>query len=119
MAAPNIVNVTTITGKTAVAALTTGAVASILTNSSGSSTVLKINNIILTNYSGSTVTANVAYNRSSTLYYIGGSVVIPANSTLVLLGKDTSLYLEEGDILQANVSATTSVSMLTSYELIS
>jgi hypothetical protein len=119
MAAPNLLATTTVTGKTAVAALTTGAVASILTNSSGSGTVAKINNVILTNYSGSAVTANVVYNRSSTIYYIGGTVTIPANSTLVLLGKDTSLYLEEGDILQANVSATTSVSMLTSYELMS
>ena len=50
MAAPNIVNVTSITGKTAVAALTT-ATANVITNSSGSSTVDKLNSVVLANYS--------------------------------------------------------------------
>lgn len=118
MAAPNIVNVTSITGKTAVAALTT-ATANVITNSSGSSTVDKLNSVVLANYSSSAVTSNVMINRSSTLYYIGGTVSIPANSTLVLVGKDTSLYLEEGDVLQANVSANSAVSITASYELIS
>ncbi len=116
MAAPNLLGTTTVTGKTALATLTT-VTANVITNSSGSNTVDKLNSIVLGNYSGSAVTANVMINRSSTVYYIGGTVSIPANSTLVLLGKDTSLYLEEGDVLQANVSANTSVSMSASYEL--
>ena len=57
-------------------------------------------------------------NRSSTIYYIGGNVSIPAYSTLVVLAKDTSIYLEEGDVLQANVSANTTVNLTSSYELI-
>lgn len=116
MSAPNIVNVTTITGKTALTALSTDT-SNVITSSSN--TVTKLNNIVLSNYSASTVTANVMINRSATVYYVGGSVAIPANSSLVLLGKDTSLYLEEGDVLQANVSANTSISMSASYELIS
>lgn len=118
MTAPNLLATSTVTGKTAQALLTT-VTANVITNSSGSSTVDKLNSIVLSNYSGSAVTANVMINRSSSLYYIGGVVAIPANSTLVLLGKDTSLYLEEGDVLQANVSANTSVSMSASYELMS
>jgi hypothetical protein len=74
---------------------------------------------VLSNYAGTAVTANVMINRSSSVYYIGGNVGIPANSTLVLLGKDISLYLEEGDVLQANVSANASVSISASYELMS
>jgi len=46
MAAPNIVNVTTITGKTAVANVTT-VTANVITNAAGSSTVVKLNNITL------------------------------------------------------------------------
>ncbi len=118
MTAPNLLGTTTVTGKTALATLTT-VTANVITNSSSSGTVDKLNSIVLGNYSGSTVTANVMINRSSTVYYIGGNVSIPSNSTLVLLGKDTSLYLEEGDVLQANVSANTSVSMSASYELMS
>lgn len=118
MAAPNLLGTTTVTGKTALATLST-VTANVITNSSSSGTVSKLNSIALSNYSGSAITANVMINRSATVYYIGGTVSIPANSTLVLLGKDTSLYLEEGDVLQANVSANTSVSMSASYELMS
>jgi hypothetical protein len=105
------------TGKTAQALLTT-VTSNVITNSAASSTVDKLNNIILSNYTSSAVTANVMINRSSTLYYLGGNISIPANSTLVLLGKDTAIYLEEGDVLQANVSANTSISMSASYEII-
>lgn len=117
MAAPNIVNVATITAKTALAALAT-TTSNVITNSTGSSTVAKINNITLANYSSSSVTASVFVNRSATLYYIAGGVNIPANSTLVLMAKDTSIYMEEGDVLQANVSSNSAVSASASYELI-
>jgi len=117
MANPNIVNVTAIYGKTALATLST-ATANIITNAAASNVVLKMNNVILSNYSNATTTANVMLNRSTTLYYVGGNVSIPANSTLVLLAKDTSLYMEEGDVLQANASANTSVSITASYEQI-
>lgn len=118
MSAPNLLGSTTVTGKTALSALTT-ATANVITNAASSSTVVKLDNIVLANYTGNTVSANVMINRSSTAYYVGGAISIPANSTLVLLGKDTSLYLEEGDVLQANVSANTSVSFSAGYELIS
>jgi hypothetical protein len=118
MAAPNMVNITSVTGKTAVAGLTT-ITSNVITNSSGSSTVNKLNNVILSNYTTSTVTANVIINRTSVLYYLAGTVSIPSNSTLVLLGKDTSVYLEEGDVIQANASANSSVNFTASYELIS
>jgi len=121
MAAPNIVNVTTITGKTAVANVTT-VTANVITNAAGSSTVVKLNNITLSNYTAGTVGANVIFNRSSaspTNYYIGGSLSVPAQSTLVALAKDASIYLEEGDVLQINASANSSISMVASYEIIS
>jgi hypothetical protein len=117
MANPNIVNVTAIYGKTALATLSTDT-ANVVTNASASNVVLKMNNVILSNYSNATATANVVINRSTTTYYLGGNVSIPANSTLVLLAKDTSLYMEEGDVLQANASANTSITMTTSYEQI-
>jgi hypothetical protein len=117
MAAPNLINASQITGKTALTALTT-VTANVITNSSGSNTVDKLNNIILSNYTTSTVGANVVINRGATVYYLGGNVSIPANSALVLLAKDSSIYLEEGDVLQANVTANSAVTMTASYELI-
>jgi len=118
MSAPNLLASTSVTGKTAYAALTT-VMSNVIVNSTTSNSSAKVENVILANYSGSSVSANVVVNRSSTIYYLGGTVSIPANSTLVLLGKDTSIYLEEGDYLQANVSANTSVTISTGYELIS
>lgn len=118
MANPNIVAVTTIYGKTAFANVST-ATSNVVTNSSASGTIVKLNNIILSNYSGNTVAANVVVNRSATTYYLGGSVSIPASSTLVLLAKDTTIYLEEGDVVQANVSANLAITLVASYEIIS
>jgi len=118
MAAPNIVSLTTITGKTAVANVTTVS-ANVITNAAASGTVLKINNVILSNYTSATATGNVLINRAGTNYYIGGSIAIPPTSTLVLVGKDMAFYMEEGDVLQALASANSSVSLVASYEIIS
>jgi hypothetical protein len=116
MAAPNIVSLTTITGKTAVANVTTVS-ANVITNAAASGTVLKINNVILSNYT--TATGNVLINRAGTNYYLGGGIAIPPTSTLVLVGKDMAFYMEEGDVLQALASANSSVSLVASYEIIS
>ena len=45
------------------------------------------------------------------------NVVVPANSTMIVSGKDTSFYLEEGDGLRVATSANTNV--ISSYEVIS
>lgn len=116
MAAPNIVNVTSITGKTNLANVTT-VLANVITVSTN--TVDKINDILLTNYSSTTVTTNVSILRSGTTYPIAGGINVPGNSLLTLIAKDTALYLEEGDALQANCSVNSAISLTTSYEVIS
>lgn len=118
MAAPNIVNVATITARTAANALTT-TMANVITNLTNSNTVVKINDIMISNYVGSNVTSNIVLNRAGTSYYIGANVVIPGYSTLVLIGKDSFVYLEENDYLQANSSANTSMHCVAAYEIIS
>ncbi|NBR24970.1 MAG: hypothetical protein EBU08_14590 [Micrococcales bacterium] len=118
MANPNIVGVTTITGNTAVSNVTT-IFSNVITNSSGSNSVIKLNNIIVSNYSASTISASIKLNRSATDYYLAGGISIPANSTLVVVGKDTGIYMLEGDVLQANVSSNVSASLIASFESIS
>lgn len=117
MAAPNLIGATTITGKTAFANCTTST-SNVITNGASSGTVVKLNTIILTNYSSSPVYSNTIVNRNGTTYYLGGTIIIPSNSLLTLIGKDTSLYLEENDTLQVNVSANSSVHLSAGYELI-
>ena len=118
MTAPNVVNVQTITGKTAQTSLTT-TTANIITNAANSSTLVKLNNVILTNFSANTLTANVGLLRNNTITYIAGGPSIPPYSTLILLAKDVTLYLEEADVLQANASANSAMNIIASYEIIS
>jgi hypothetical protein len=119
MAAPNIVNVTTIVGKTAVLAVTTSATA-IVTNSGSSGKVFKINSLIVANIDG-TNNAEVTVDlfRSSTAYRIANTVVVPADATLVVLSKDARIYLEEGDSLRLTANANSDLEAVCSYEEIS
>lgn len=117
MAAPNIVNVSTITGKTAVLAVTTSATA-IVTNSAASNKVFKINALYVANVDG-TNNADITVDlfRSSTAYRIANTVVVPADASLDVLSK--AIYLEEGDSLRLTASANSDLEAVCSYEEIS
>jgi len=117
MAAPNVVNVATITGKTAVQAVGTSATA-IVTNSSGSNKVLKVNALYVSNVDG-TNNAEITVDlfRSSTAYRIANTVVVPADATLDVISK--SIYLEEGDSLRLTANAASDLEAVCSYEEIS
>lgn len=117
MAAPNVVNVATITGKTAVQAVGTSATA-IVTNSSGSNKVLKINALYVSNVDGvNNADITVDLFRSSTAYRIALTVVVPADASLDVLSKP--IYLEEGDSLRLTANASGDLEAVCSYEEIS
>lgn len=117
MAAPNIVNVSTIIGKTSVQAVGTSATA-IVTNSSGSNKVLKINALYVSNVDG-TNNADITVDlfRSSTAYRIALTVVVPADASLDVISKP--IYLEEGDSLRLTANAASDLEAVCSYEEIS
>lgn len=117
MAAPNIVNVTTITGKTAVQAVGTSATA-IVTNSGGSNKVFKVNALYVSNVDG-TNNAEITVDlfRSSVAYRIAFTVVVPADAVLDVLSK--AIYLEEGDSLRLTASVANDLEAVCSYEEIS
>ena len=117
MAAPNIVNVGTITGKTAVQAVGTSATA-IVTNSASSNKVFKVNALYVSNIDGTnSATVNVDLYRSSTAYHVAKTVAVPADTTLDVISK--ALYLEEGDAIRLTASATSDLVAVCSYEEIS
>ncbi len=118
MAAPNIVNVTTIYGKTQYQQLTTS-MANVVTNGSTSGNVIKVNDVLVANYTTSSIQTNVVVGRGTSVFYLAGNMAVPANSTLVVVAKDSSLYMEEGDYLQANASSATAAQVSCSYEVIS
>ena len=117
MAAPNIVNVTSIFGKTVAAALDTTTTTDILTCSADK--VLKINSIIVANKDGAnaaTVTVQFYDNGTSTRFLIASTINVPADTTLVVLGKDSQIYLEESDQIEAGASANGDLDIIISYE---
>ena len=118
MAAPNLRAPTAVTGKTALATLTTS-LASVVTNAAASGKVLKINTIRAANTAGSAVTVDAAILRGATTCYLikGGSV--DSGKTLIVTNKDEYIYLEEDDILQAKAAAGTSIDLTINYEEIS
>ena len=119
MAAPNIVNVSTITGKTAVLFVTTSA-QDIVTNAAASGKVLKINSLTVANVNGTaaaTITASIF--RNSSEYKLAHTIFVPANSTLVIISKDSSIYLEEGDSIRLTASSNSYLHAICGYEMIS
>ena len=48
--------------------------------------------------------------------YIGKSVTVPAKTTLIVVGKDSPIYLEESDKITAFASAASDGNIIVSYE---
>lgn len=124
MAAPNIVNVSTITGKTAVANLTTTSATSVVSNAASSNKVFKINSLVVSNVDGaSTANITISYYSAAALggtaTEIARTVGVPANSTLIIIGKDNPIYLEEDRSIGATASVANDLKVICSYEEIS
>ena len=124
MSAPNIVNVATITGKTATVALSSTNATAVVSNAASSSKVFKINNVIVANVDA-TAAADITINLYSqddiggTAYAIASTISVPADTTLVVLDKNTALYLEEDKSIGAQASVANDLVVVISYEEIS
>lgn len=119
MAAPNVVNVSTILGKTQFLNVTTVAT-NVVVNSANSNTLLKINSLVIPNVSGANNSnITISINRSGTDYKVAHNVAVPSSATLVVISKDSSVYLEEGDYMQASAGANNHLHAVCSYEVIS
>jgi len=131
MAAPNIVNVTTIIGKTTYLTPSGTTAVVLLTNAASSNKVFKINEIVAANVNGAsavTITVAVYTNgavaqgsapSSGTAYPIMSTVSVPANASLVVLDKTTSLYLEENTCISVTSGTANGITYTISYEDIS
>ena len=137
MAAPNIVNVATITGiSTFIAGINTGGtgvaipintagVTTIVSNAASSGKVLKINSLVAAgvgNTTGVTVdiydkaTATGAANTVS----IASTIAVPTFSSVVIIGKENAIYLEEDRSLGIYCQPNTgSINVIVAYEEIS
>lgn len=124
MANPNIVNVTDIRGKTAVVDLSTTNATLVVENTAASGKVFKINSLYVANVDGTnnaeiTISIYSEDNIGGTATEICKTVVVPADATLVVIDKNSSIYLEEDKSIGATASAASDLKIVCSYEEIS
>ena len=123
MAAPNIVNVSSIVGITTFVANISTAWSVVISNPSDSNSVYKVNTLLASNTTGTSSNITVEYFSQAagagTSVSIGTTISVPAGSTLALIGKDTPLYIEENRSIAAQAGTANSIDILASYETIS
>jgi hypothetical protein len=124
MAAPNIVNVSTITGKSFYLALSTTSATELVSNAASSGKVFKINMIQVANIDGAnacdvTVDYHTAAAAGGTAYSLVSTVSVPADASLVVLDKNTAMYLEEDRSISVTAGTANDLEVLVSYEEIS
>lgn len=126
MAAPNIVNVATITGVTTwKAGISTlpGTPSVVVSNAASSGKVIKINSIVAVAVGATTGVTVKLYTEAAgagASVAIADTMSVPENSSLAVISKETSLYLEEDkSIAVYKQNAAGDIDVVCSYEDIS
>ena len=124
MAAPNVVNVATITAKSALVALSSTSQTTLVSNAASSGKVFKINMIQVANVDGTnaadvTIDVHSAAAGGGTAYSLVATASVSADASLIAVDKNTALYLEEDKSITATASAANDLEVIVSYEEIS
>jgi hypothetical protein len=91
----------------------------ILTNPTNSMQSHRINVLYVTNLGFSDATVTVDLYRSSISHKLACDVPVPMGNSLVVIAKDTSIYLEEADSLRISASQVGLLQYVLSYEIMS
>tara|TARA_R100000278_G_scaffold1978_3_gene3876 strand:+ start:1102 stop:1464 length:363 start_codon:yes stop_codon:yes gene_type:complete len=120
MSNPNIAGLATVTGKTVGLALTTSA-ADLVANAASSNKIFKINSLIVSNVDGSNAAScEVILQKSgSNDFHLAKNIDVPSETTLIVISKETQIYLEENDKIRVLASAASDLQAICSYEEIS
>ena len=129
MAAVNILNLTSIYGKTTYYTPSGTAAVVLLPNAAASSTVMKINEITATNTTGSAANTTVSiYTNGAvaqgsapsggTAYPIISTLSVPANASVIAVDKTTAIYLMEGTSITITSGTASGITYSISYESI-
>ena len=130
MAAPNIVNVATITGVTTfhagISTIGSGnGITTVVSNAASSGKVLKINSLSAAAIGATTGVTLQYFNHvnhasAASTVSIGMTISVPNFSSLIVISKDNSIYLEENTSLGIFCQPNTgSIDVVCSYEEIS
>lgn len=121
MANPNIVNVAAIYGNNSSTSLTTTNATAIVNNAASSGKVFKVNMITVANVDG-TNAADITINKYSqddlggTAYAIASTISVPADATLIVIDKTTSIYLKEDESIGATAGTASDLVVTASWE---
>ena len=131
MAAPNIVNVSTITGiTTRIAGISTeilgAGISTVVTNAASSGKVLKINSLVATSIGDTTGVSVYLYDSASAHGGAGSTVslattmTVPLYSSLAVIDKTNTIYLEEDTQIGVRAQSNAGdIDVVCSYEDIS
>ena len=124
MTAPNIVNVSTITGKTDQVALSSTSQTTLVSNAASSGKVFKINMIQIANVDGTnacdvTVDLHSAASGGGSAFSLISTASVPADASLIVVDKSTAVYLEEDMSITATAGTANDLEVIVSYEEIS
>jgi hypothetical protein len=103
-------------------ATTVGGSTLLLENPASSSTVFKLSTLVLSNTTGAALTAsvyfvsNISATASKSILTAG---VVPNAASLVVIGRDSPIYVPPGTAVRARASNLTSIDAVCSYEEIS
>jgi hypothetical protein len=118
MAAPNLITTTSIIGKTK-AEWVPASLTAILTNPANSNQSWRINVLYVTNLGIADSTVTVDIYRGTTSYKLANIIPVPVGNSLIVIAKDTSIYLEESDSLRIAAASAGVLQYVVSYEIMS
>ena len=128
MAAPNIVAVTSIYGKTTYLTPSGTSAVVLLRNAASSGLVLKINQIVVANVNGTSAadaTVSIYTNggvaqgsapSGGTAFPIASTISVPADASLIVADKTTAIYLEENVSISVTSGTANALTFSISYE---
>jgi hypothetical protein len=128
MAAPNILALTTATGKTTYLTPSGTTALVLLQNAASSNKVLKINQIVAANVNGTNAvdcTVSIYTNggvaqgsapSGGTAFPIASTISVPADASLIVADKTTAIYLEENTSISVTSGTANGITYSISYE---
>ena len=124
MAAPNIVNISSMIGKTSTTNLATTSATNVLNNAASSGKVLRVTLVRAVNVDGSsaadiTVSIYSEDDLGGTLSELIQNKSVAASSNYDVVTRDTPIYLQEDTSLGAAASAGNDIAIIVTYEEIS
>lgn len=124
MANPNILGSTSVVGNNSLTALSTTSATSIINNGASSGKIFRVTSLIVANVDGTdpfevTINHYSAAALGGTAYAIVSTIVVPADSSIIVVDKNSNIFVKEDQSIGAIASAADKLVVTASWEEIS